>query len=401
MDLIQIYDSDSSLDEFSGGGLSNYSNVRKRKQQEHRKPCTTLKRYKDDENSDDEESNQNPICVTLLESPFARGHDRHRFKRNQEHIQGNWAGHVFMKIPCNAGNERSEQEELLHQSLRNTLQYFQQAMDKSSPSLTTGKDYCDSTEKVVIVPYVSIRVPTVQKDNNELEIQQSDDLQADSSDSGSELSQSVSDEASASTSTDEKEPRDHQQALHISLSRQFYLQKQSIHPFLSDLKQRIQIGIPQAIYVRVSTKNCNGTCRGAHQQSQRIMDMEILSNDEKTRSFLTVPVTTCGSEISSVVALVDSTMKKYGQKEYYEDPKFHISIASWKYSKALVERWQRLRGAVFESRSGNDLDHDSKPILNANEDTAVPGEDVLLFALRGIYCDFGTVENHYIPFGKI
>jgi len=88
--------------------------------------------------------------------------------------------------------------------------------------------------------------------------------------------------------------------------------------------------------------------------------------------------------IPSVVGLIDSVMKKYGQKGYYDDPKFHISIASWKYNDWVFDRWNA-RGCCSESS-----------IVDMNTEV---DDSSLLFVMRGIHCDFGTVEKHYIPFG--
>ena len=62
---------------------------------------------------------------------------------------------------------------------------------------------------------------------------------------------------------------------------------------------------------------------------------EILTNDEKTCSFLMTPVHERQSKSihKMLIKTADSVLTKYGQKKYYDDPKFHISIASWKYEE--------------------------------------------------------------------
>ena len=403
-----------------------------------------------------------PIRVTIRECPFvptcnankgtfSNGNDarvtsrRHHFKRSQKHINGNWAGHVYMKIPCSPGNEDDgdddsiEQERLLYNCVVNTIEHFQEAMMMESGSssllpLTTipanstarthqsavnDNDTCNVTAAthVEIIPHIPI--PLVKKsDRNASPIAdesyvQNDDSQSQSQtqsqqsdpDSDSDSESSLSDKSSSKTDVQDYHP-----ALHLSLSRPFYLQKQSIQPFLKDLKKRIQISVPsQFICVRVPTREI-GMKRGhsnvhsklhphshkglsislkqqQHQRErrERMMDATILSNDDKTRSFLTVPVTVSGVDPCFIVSLIDSTMKKYGQRVYYENPQFHLSIASWKYNDAILEQWERLR------------------VLDCHKEVCdCDGEEVpeqLLFPVHGICCDFGTIEKYNIPFG--
>ena len=398
-----------------------------------------------------------PIRVTIRECPFVpnankgnfsfsngNGNDacvtacRHHFKRSQKHINGNWAGHVYMKIPCSPGNEddgdddSNEQERLLCNCVVNTIEHFQEAMmmesgSSSLHSLTTipanstarthqsavnDNDTCNltATTHVEIIPHIPI--PLVKKsDRNASPIAdesyvQNDDSQSQTqhSDSDSDSESSLSDKSSSKTNVQDYHP-----ALHLSLSRPFYLQKQSIQPFLKDLKRRIQISVPsQFICVRVpireigmkrghsklhphSRKGLSISLKQQHQQQhqrerrERMMDATILSNDDKTRSFLTVPVTVSGVDPCFIVSLIDSTMKKYGQRVYYENPQFHLSIASWKYNDAVLEQWERLR------------------VLDCHKEVCdCDGEEVpeqLLFPVHGICCDFGTIEKYNIPFG--
>jgi hypothetical protein len=430
MDLIQGYgsnscsdddpDPDSELDETSGldaAGNAGSSistseaspNAQKRRQETidassagaTRMLSTALKRPKRKRESE-HGTNSTPVRLsfTILDrhasvsaststnacslNPKNGNEDRrqHHFKRTQEHIQGNWAGHVYLKIPCGVSSNsymHSEQEELLNAYVRNTLQYFQNRMEGKHGISSPPSIGCDANDEVIIVPHVSISIP--QEDEKEMPQSQL---------SGSDL------ESESSSEDDEDENMDHRenenspyQALHISLCRPFYLQKQSVPSFLSDLRKRIQISILETtmyVRVRVFTKMIRHTGKFSHQGQQQkleVLDMEILSNDEKTRSFLTVPVTsTSGSfGIPSIISMIDSIMKKYGHQEYYEDPKFHFSIASWKYNEAVIERWRDLQEY--------DVDYNS-----------VDKEDVIFFPLKGLHCDFGTVEKHYIPFGQ-
>ncbi len=384
MDLIQEY-SDSSENEYTARTPPNNSNLGKRKRS-HGADTSLLVTEKISKGfaSADVEREKSPyrVRIKLLESPRASAGSCNGRKRNKKHVQGNWAGHVFLKIPCNSGCGENQNEEMLYRSIVSTLRWFQCRMNlqvRSSPYTT------ESIEEVPIVPHVSSR---------DLE-----NICSSDSDSERKSSQSASDEASSASENE----------LHISLSRQFFLQKQSLNPFLSHLKQRIQAGSQRSIHVHVPTlalndedKNLRACPFGDSHQGQRITDMEILSNDEQTRSFLTIPVITPGSEITSLVKIVDSTMRKFGVKEYYDDPKFHISIASWKYSEKLIERWEylKLHPTLFDSSTQRSSGIFLKGDSNADGGKAASRADPLVFAIRGIYCDFGTVEKHYIPFEK-
>jgi hypothetical protein len=110
---------------------------------------------------------------------------------------------------------------------------------------------------------------------------------------------------------------------------------------------------------------------------------EILSNEDRSRSFLTVPivpsVSTNVNSIRNVVALIDEVLEKYGASKYYNDAKFHVSIASWAYESWIIEDYQEYHSHDKQANTTHEL-------LDFN------------LVVRGIYCDIGTIEKHYIPF---
>jgi len=99
--------------------------------------------------------------------------------------------------------------------------------------------------------------------------------------------------------------------LHISLSRPFYLQQQSISSFVEHMRTTLAPYSPMPITLDATNP-------------------EVLANDEKTRSFLTIPAVqkTHGSSLIRMIRSLDAVMERYGQAPYYEEAKIHTSVAS-------------------------------------------------------------------------
>jgi len=138
---------------------------------------------------------------------------------------------------------------------------------------------------------------------------------------------------------------------------------------LEELKERIRIQQRHPINISISAKHC-----------------EVLTNDEKTRSFLTIPVTNSSNEsVRNLMTIVDYVLSKFGQKRYYSDPKFHISIASWKYEECIERASVGWEKTSCENQVSGQL-------------KSTPKDD-FIFVVDGIMCDFGTIEKHRILFG--
>lgn len=97
---------------------------------------------------------------------------------------------------------------------------------------------------------------------------------------------------------------------HISLSRPFYLQEANLQPFVNALSQRIRESSIRRFRVNIESKSPT-----------------ILTNDEHTRSFLVWNAQ--ANELQDVVQQCDQILGKYLQPEYYRDPEFHVSLASF------------------------------------------------------------------------
>jgi hypothetical protein len=98
---------------------------------------------------------------------------------------------------------------------------------------------------------------------------------------------------------------------HISLSKPFYIQVGSIEPLARALQQHLQHAF--AVSVTLAGK------------------LQVLHNEERTRSFLTVPVCRGADRLQYLTNCVDAVLRNYGLAVYYDDPIFHVSIASWNY----------------------------------------------------------------------
>lgn len=57
-----------------------------------------------------------------------------------------------------------------------------------------------------------------------------------------------------------------------------------------------------------------------------IEGVKVYTNDEKTRSFLALNVTSGSDVLQQYVAVVDDSFKEYKLQQYYQPPSFHISI---------------------------------------------------------------------------
>ena len=120
-------------------------------------------------------------------------------------------------------------------------------------------------------------------------------------------------------------------SLHISLSRPIYLPAPSVDPFLADISKHLG-----------NIRNSHD--RNHHQYQQREgltlqlqpCNATIFTNDQRTRSFLSIPVSGESSRWIKRVLLppIDATMERFGQESYYRTEEggcvLHVSVASVK-----------------------------------------------------------------------
>ena len=187
-------------------------------------------------------------------------------------------------------------------------------------------------------------------------------------------------------------------SLHISLARPIYLPGPSVDPFLSDLEKSL------AAVLSVASGKSSATTR---QEGMRLVlqprNATIFTNDQRTRSFLSIPVSANSANWAKRMLLpsIDATMLRFGLETYYSTTEggctLHVSVASVKGN--VIPQMQRIRGQCGD---GEESQARSIPLF-ANEETdeakrsleslpeAIPVE------VDRIECVFGSARRLAIP----
>ncbi|KAF9109893.1 nuclear protein localization protein 4 [Mortierella sp. AM989] len=129
--------------------------------------------------------------------------------------------------------------------------------------------------------------------------------------------------------------------LHISLTRPLYLQELHIGRFVSEVRDAFK-----------SRKRFNVSFSG----------VQSFSNDEKTRSFLSLRVGSGHAEIESLVTEMDAIAERYSQPTFYEDPQFHASFA-WAVGGDVLNDKIVEAMTELDSEVGHDLRHSSVTLV--------------------------------------
>lgn len=149
---------------------------------------------------------------------------------------------------------------------------------------------------------------------------------------------------------------------HLSLSKHFSLQISNLEPFVRHLKKRLEKERPTKLYVNTSGN--------------------ILVNDERTRSFWGWNVQ-ANTGLRRILSHIDSVLQQYNQPPYYENPIFHISLAS------IAENVGHLNNSNIEmpDQSESDSTHTSDDECYANDNTIV---------VDRVVCKFGNKKTFEI-----
>ncbi|KAJ8248820.1 hypothetical protein GJAV_G00228100, partial [Gymnothorax javanicus] len=93
---------------------------------------------------------------------------------------------------------------------------------------------------------------------------------------------------------------------HVSLSQTVVLRHHWIQPFIRSLRARLT-SIPRMVCFAEK--------------------MQVYTNEQNTRTFLGVEITTGHAQLLEVVRAVDQTMGEFSLSTFYKSPSFHISLA--------------------------------------------------------------------------
>ena len=296
------------------------------------------------------------------------------FVRAVPHTPGNWAGHIFFPLaPSSAGISGSSKYDATNRVASRRL--YVAAEELIENFATTLKERCleqkserggecnGEVDDMRVVSHLP-PLPLEQDDSSSEDEEDDDDGSSASSDDNSveggdrcnEGKLSQEDPRGRGTDNGNGRSTNHLAPLHISLSRPFYLQQQSISSFVEHVRKVLAPHSPIPVTFDLSNP-------------------EILVNDEKTRSFLTIPAaqSSQNAPIIRMIRSIDTVMKRFGQSEYYEEAKIHTSIAS-------------VSGDVRDVLAGT----------LQRGDFEVGGDNRATFMLDRVMLTFGTTKEHCI-----
>ncbi|KAI0689250.1 hypothetical protein BC835DRAFT_1407881 [Cytidiella melzeri] len=128
---------------------------------------------------------------------------------------------------------------------------------------------------------------------------------------------------------DSPQDADAERELHVSLTRPTYLRAHQREGFKAALRTIAKAYPPfQASFATFAE----------------------LSNDERTRAFLTAEIGAGHTELKALCDSVTPVLRTFRQKEFYSEPRFHASIA-W----ALLQRASRIHDAETDAASGQNV----------------------------------------------
>ncbi|KAG0077829.1 poly(U)-specific 3'-to-5' RNA exonuclease [Linnemannia elongata] len=123
--------------------------------------------------------------------------------------------------------------------------------------------------------------------------------------------------------------------LHISLTRPIYLQELHLGHFASDIRDTFK-----------NRKRFNVNFSG----------VQSFSNDDQTRSFLSLRVGAGHAQLESLVAEMDVIAQRYSQPKFYPDPQFHASFA-WALGGGVLNPKVVDSMSELDGELGHDLRH--------------------------------------------
>jgi len=277
------------------------------------------------ESSKGRQGKKRPRTSAAIDTALRQPQQREKFARAVPHTPGNWAGHIFFPLAptltsstgssvYDASNRAASRR--LHIAAKELIEDFatilvercREQNDKESG----GDDRLGDWEVVSHVDLLPVEQDDSSSDDDD-ESSSDDALDDDSGRSGRQ-SREVGQNSRTKTvpTTKTNGANESNVPLHISISRPFYLQQQSISSFVEQVRKVLVPYSPMAIALDVNNP-------------------EILVNDERSRSFLTIPAaqnSLADAPIVRMIRAIDPVMKRFGHSPYYEEAKVHTSIAS-------------------------------------------------------------------------
>lgn len=286
-------------------------------------PTTNKKRKRNTNNNHNDEVDRQRKGVDLggRTHPRCRIVDRKKmktdalFSRSEPHVRGNWAGHIYIPIDIDIDTCVSSDEST--------------TSDGGEEGETSVIDprhllYIAAKRKILLLEKhlnSCIIAKNVENDNDDEILLFSHIALNDSDFYNDENTNNDNNKKKNKKKTKEKESAKNQ--LHVSLTRQFYLQKQSIDYFVKDIQNRLKFFESCSIEIQLSSSSSDDDVLSCD---------DFLVNDDRSRSFLTLS-SPHGRVSTGYIQLIDTinhVMKKYNLPKFYESPQLHVSIASLK-----------------------------------------------------------------------
>jgi len=346
------------------------------------------------------------------------------FQRAAPHMEGNWAGHIYLPLSIIAETDGATQnwEEQWNQTSFQTFLHFASqtvkhfvATKTRTPFDATATSADEEEADIVVIPHFKYpHVDDVDDDGENSEQNSSTEDNSSCSSSDLVVTKPVDTKKRARDSSlthskpetfhrckKQKIPQQSSCNLHVSVAKPFYLQQHNIDSFISDLTQHVQAWQemqPGPLILSFPIQHSTAS-------------YSVLFNDEQTRAFLTLSTIEESSIqlIPWIRTVIDPVMTKYGFPTYRFDGKTRNSENSMIEDPTLVDRGQVQLHVTIASMLGKSISslgtttptRDSTPELQTNIqelNTKEVEEKGSTFIPRHLVCVLGNYHTFIIPF---
>jgi uncharacterized membrane protein YgcG len=244
---------------------------------------TNARRSDEDEESGDTEMNmmnskkrkvehdeqQQQQQAVVVQNEREHKSQSHKFQRSFPHTVGNFAGHIYVKLVLRKSSKKKSKNKEEEEAFK----------DESYP--TAG---WQEVSKIAIDEVLNAVKIHKKKEGKTI--------------------QTTATTTSSSSSGFHALPD-----YHVSLSRLFFLQHSALQSFEHSLTSEISFQCRKCTVIFNNSPS-------------------ILTNDEHTRSFLTLHAVAGHGEVKKYIEVIDEVLQRYKQPKYYSEPIIHLSIAS-------------------------------------------------------------------------